>query len=119
MDPWRQSVTAGTSAACRDAIAYKSVGLRRDAYEVPNPPRRTSVAPLTDFLRTPATLGLPPTIDRSAKGGVAGHIQREHAGRFDLAFAGEHDERGGEEQVEDQLVEERRLKRCIGEICHW
>ena len=49
-----------------------------------------------------------------AEAGVAGDVEREQPGRADLAAAPEPDQRGGEREVPDQLVEERRVKGGVG-----
>ena len=46
-----------------------------------------------------------------AKTRVAGHVEGEQAGWSDHSTAAEPDERAGEREVEDELVEERRVKR--------
>jgi hypothetical protein len=50
------------------------------------------------------------------EGAVAGDVEREQARRPDVAVAVEPDQCGGEREVPQQLVQERRVERRIGEI---
>ena len=47
---------------------------------------------------------------------VAGHVEREQAGRPDLPVMPEPHQRGRQGQVEDQLVQERRLERRVAGV---
>jgi hypothetical protein len=51
-----------------------------------------------------------------AEAPVAGDLQREQARRADAAAAVEPDQRGGEREVPQQLIEERRMEGRIGEL---
>src|SRR5262249_1425747 len=47
---------------------------------------------------------------------VPGDVQREQAGRPDRAVVAQPDEEGHEREVEDQLVQERRVERAVRQV---
>ncbi len=50
---------------------------------------------------------------------IAGHVEREEARRADPPVVAEPDEEGGERQVPDQLVEERRVEGGERLVARW
>ena len=58
----------------------------------------------------------PDRLLEDAVGGVAGYVQREQPRRLDVAVMAQPDQEGGEQQVEDQLIQERRLEVPVGRV---